>query len=314
MNASPRRIAVLGTMTFAFAASLHLAPRSASACSPACPVVVIPYEGQSLPTKVRALPVPYSNGVQPVLTLGGVVVPSTIEVLEDESRLLVPTTPLADGAYSLSYEQQCGGSDKATAAFQVGAIVAEPHATGTLRVATQFVAGVKSTGEANGGGCGSSELAYDHVVAQITFDPAPELSSYLSLTRFSADLAASGQPWKRTFAVSPAQTAAPFTVATFTASCEANPPPNEAPGVLTMSVFGQIAGADARLATSTAAIDLTCPPGGIPSESAPPSGTSGSSGCSVGASGSGGPASGLAALGLGGVALAVTLRRRRRAR
>ena len=304
MTASRRRIVVPSFLTLALATSA-LASRTAAACSPACEATVITFAGQVLPAGVRALPVPYSRDVAPVLTLGGVVVPSTLKALEDQSQLLVPTMPLAAGAYSLSYEQQCSSSTKGTAAFQVGASVAEPHATGTLHVATQFVPGIKDGHVANGGDCSVSDIAYDHVIAQITFEPAPELASYLSLTRFSADLAASGKPWQRSFSVTPSQSATPITVASFTASCAANPSPNEAPGVLTMSIYGQIAGEDARLPVSTTAIDLTCP---VSSGAASSSGR-GTSGCS--ASPSSGPASSLAAFGLCFVALAVVARRRR---
>ena len=314
MNA-PRRIAVLSTLAFAVAASLLAAPREVSACSPLCDAASVPYEGQALPAGVRALPVPFSNqGADPVLTLGGVVVPSTLKVRPDASRLLVPSAPLADGAYTLAYEQQCGETGKATAAFTVGAIVPEPRATGTLRVATQFVPGVKREGKPNSGDCQSLAIEYDHVVAQVTFEPAAELGSYLSLTEFSADLAASGQPWKKTFAVSPTQTKAPYVIASFIASCESGTPSGTAPGIYSMSVSGQIAGFDGRLASSTAAIDLTCPPGGAAASTpgaASGSSGSGTSGCTVSSS-AGGPAGGLGAFCLGAAATAILARRRRR--
>ncbi len=114
---------------------------------------------------MRALPVPYTNN-DPVLTLGGVVVPATLKTLEDSTRILVPGAPLADGAYAITYDQQCSDEDHATATFTVGATVAEPQATGTLRIVTQFVKGVKDEDDAIGR-CGGGAPINDHDVPRL---------------------------------------------------------------------------------------------------------------------------------------------------
>ena len=251
------------------------------------------FQNQALPANVRALPVPYTDN-QPVLTLGGVVVPATLKTLEDSTRILVPEAPLADGAYAITYDQQCSDTAQATATFTVGATVAEPQATGTLRIATQFVKGVKDQGNTLGM-CGGGEPANDHMMAQVSFDPDPSLGSYASLTTFSAELAASATPWKLSFAALKAGTA----VTTFRVSCEgAAESGSMAPGIYTLSV----------------SMDLTCPAStggaGDPRTTTPTSAPASAGGCSLGGSNASSQGHGLA-FGIGAAALALVAVRRR---
>ncbi len=309
MTRTSRRLALATLTLAAVVASSITATRAASACSPRCEQRVMTFENQALPANVRALPVPYTDN-QPVLTLGGVVVPATLKTLEDSTRILVPEAPLADGAYAITYDQQCSDTAQATATFTVGATVAEPQATGTLRIATQFVKGVKDQGNTLGM-CGGGEPANDHMMAQVSFDPDPSLGSYASLTTFSAELAASATPWKLSFAALKAGTA----VTTFRVSCEgAAESGSMAPGIYTLSVSGQIAGADGRLPTSTASMDLTCPAStggaGDPRTTTPTSAPASAGGCSVGGGNASSQGHGLA-FGIGAAALALVAVRRR---
>jgi hypothetical protein len=305
MNLARRRLTVLAA-SVVVASLTCLTPRASEACSPTCNPSVVTFEDQTLPGNVRALPVPYFNA-EPVLLLDGAFVLTKTEQHEDGSRDLVPTAPLAAGSYALEYHSACGGTAKSTAKFVVGAALAEPQATGKLVVTTHFVPGVKGAREANGASCDEGEIAYDHVVADVTFEPASELGSYVSLTHFSAALEGSSTPWKKTFDV-PAKAKAATLIASFTADCSLSRPQATPPGVYTMSVAGQIAGSTTLLPTSTASIDLTCPAGSGANYAEP----EGSTGCSVGKATRGGaPARGTALLCLGAAAVAVVLRRRR---
>ena len=304
MTIARRRLTVLAS-SIAFASLTGLAPRASEACSPICNPSVVAFADQTLPGNVRALPVPYFNAA-PVLLLDGAFILTKIEEREDGGRDLVPTAPLAAGSYSLEYHSSCGETAKSTAKFVVGDALAEPQATGRLVVTTRFVPGVRGAREANGAGCDSGEIAYDHVVAEVAFEPASELGSYVSLTHFSAALEGSSTPWKKTFDVSAKATTATL-VASFSADCSASGSQPTPPGVYTMSVAGRIAGSDTHLPTSTASIDLTCPAGSGANYAAPAAGT----GCSIGAAGGETPARGTVLLGLGAAAVAVALRRRR---
>lgn len=310
LTRTSRRLALATLTLAAVVASSITATRAASACSPACEQRVMTFENQALPANVRALPVPYTNN-DPVLTLGGVVVPATLKTLEDSTRILVPGAPLADGAYAITYDQRCSDKDQATATFTVGATIAEPQATGTLRIATQFVKGVKRNEGDAIGGCGGGAPTDDHMIAQVSFDPDPSLGSYASLTTFSAELSASATPWKRSFSALKAGTA----VTTFRVSCEGTAEwGSMAPGIYTLSVSGQVAGADGRLPTSTASMDLTCPASiggaGDPSTTAPSSAPASAGGCSVGGGNASSQGHGLA-FGIGAAALALVAVRRR---
>ena len=312
MTRSSCRRHTLATLALAaVVASSITTSRTASACSPACEKRVITFENEVLPGNTRALPVPYTNN-EPVLTLAGVVVPSTLKTLEDSTRILVPAAPLAAGTYALTYDQQCSGEDQATASFSVGAAAVEPQATGRLLIATQFVKGVKDQGNTDRP-CGGGALTYDHVLAQVSFDPDPALGAYASLTTFTAELSAPSNPWKRSFVAVKPGTA----VATFRVACEGSPRTEAmAPGIYTLSVAGRIAGAEGRLPTSTASMDLTCPSGTGTTDppttpTTPTTGAASSGGCSIGAANGSAPAGGLSALGLGAAALALVAARRR---
>ncbi len=301
MNIARRRLTVLATL-IAFASLTGLAPRASEACSPICTQSVVGFADQTLPGNVRALPLPYFNST-PVLLQDGAFVLTKIEEHEDGSRDLVPAAPLAAGSYSLEYSPSCGETAKSTAKFVVGDALAEPQATGKLVVTTRFVPGVRGA-EANGASCETGEIPYDHVIADVTFEPAGELGSYVSLTHFSAALEGSSTPWKKTFDISGKARTATL-VASFSADCSASSSQATPPGVYTMSVAGQIAGSGTHLPTSTASIDLTCPAGSGANYAAPVGGT----GCSIGAAGGEAPTRGTWLLGL--AAAAVALRRRR---
>jgi hypothetical protein len=291
-----RKRALFGSSVLV-AVGVFLAPASAPACSPeACFNQHIRFEGKALPAGVRALPVP--DGVTPTLLRAGTVVPAALTGADP--LLLVPEAPLAEGAYTLTYTSACNPSGTPVA-FSVGPSASKPLATGTLHFGKRFVAGAKAMPSA-GGGCGASADSNpnDHVVVDVTFEPAAEIGNYLPLTRFEASVAGAKFRWKTTFTATAATA-----VTTFTASCGGADPNNFAPGIYSMSVAGRIAGDDGDLPSSTAALDLSCP-------SAPDASDDGAGGgCTIGGANSGRGTPEFAGLGVGLMLVLVLLLRRR---
>lgn len=323
--ASTRSLLLAASMTVAGAATLLAGEATAEACSAPCMSMKPVFADRFLPTGIRGLLMPQNYSATPDLTLNGVPVPATIETV-DGTRVLVPASPLTDGAYAISYTDQCGGSGSPTKAdFVVGAAVPDPEKTGTISVTTRFVAGDKNPLENNDavyrGGCGvgGGGLTYDHVVAYITFAPAKELKAYLPAMRFTNELTGPGNVGKSAFTVHP-DTKEGLQIATVTVACNANAAPGaNRQGVYTMSVAGELLGSKQVLPASVTSAEITCPPGaGADDGGGPfsddgmiaPGGSQGASGCSVGASGATTPGT-FGAIGVGILGLALGARRRR---
>lgn len=320
--ASVQSLLLAASVSVAAAATLLAGEATAEACSAPCLSTKPVFADRFLPTGIRGLLMPQNYSATPDLTLNGVPVPATIETVEG-TRVLVPAAPLTDGAYAISYTDQCGGSGSSTKAdFVVGAAVPDPEKTGTISVTTRFVAGDKNPPENDAtfrGGCGvgGSGLTYDHVVAYITFAPAKELKAYLPAMRFTNELTGPGNVGKSAFTVHP-DTEEGIQIATVTVACNANAAPGgNRQGIYTMSVAGELLGSKQVLPASVTSAEITCPPGAGTNDGGPFSddamiapNNQGTSGCSVGPSGATTPGT-FGAIGVGILGLALAARRRR---
>jgi hypothetical protein len=283
------------------------ASRPSEACSMICVTPPLAFQDKVLPDGVKALPLPYGGTPMTPSTLkkDGVEVSTTQTTrIPNGDPMLVPAAPLDAGAYTLEYPDTCGGGKTANAAFTVGTVEPPPTKTGIFHVTTRFVAGIPRDPKAPQiGGCGVVvEREDDHMIADLVFEPAPELEKFLPLVRYDETIVgpdpaanvASAVP-TGTFVLVKARSLS------LDASCD---PAYRGPkqGNYTFSLTGQILGTDATLAPASVDIDLTCPAsagggangGGVAgagtsgaAANSPP-GSSNGGGCSASASSAGG--------------------------
>ncbi len=270
------RLLLWTTLAVAAASTLHV--RAAQACSGSCwPAALLPAGGTTLPQNVPGFPFRAARNTMfgnPDTGLGiesvtlkdadGKTVDTRIDVVQPApammnqhafDRLIVPSSPLPPGKYTIEYQEGCVTGGLSTRAVSLGDAKPFPTELGTLEAVRSTQEKVKVFGSA---GC-IDEYAADSV--KIILHPTPELAPFEPVTVF--DVLVDGNRWTGPVSsfVAPGwvHTADPFTVL---ALCE--PYPSIARGQIIGSgkhlveVRGRIEGAPSELEPVSIEVELDC--------------------------------------------------------
>ncbi len=281
MPPPPRVTPAVAAVLLSAAAALLAAPRAADACSTSCndPGFFVPGDGATVPANLPGIfwrarydagpgGPPPSNVTLTATTDPETPLGFTAMALAEYQYLLVPDAPLVAGTtYHLADASACDfgtGVPSASATFTVGPSAPLPTTLGALAV-TQLP--LRTDTIASGGGSCSMEAVVASAAVAVDYTQASDAAPWRDVLHF--ETLVDGQRWLgRRDILTPIAPGASWVGRGFDriyTMCSTDDPfsspANQAsPGTHQVQLRATLPGTTVALATTTAAIELTCPP------------------------------------------------------